>query len=345
MKLEKNILNFLIYIVSFKKTLASLTFFLVLILSIEENLSDFSNCLADDRYVNIGTGSHSGIYFPAGSAICKIINRERNESNLRCSAETSQGSESNIQALINKQIDFAIVQSNILDYVYNGLADYKSKGANNNLRAVFSLHDDAFTLITKKDSHFKTLADIKGKKINIGISGLTSRALIDLVHEAYGWRKENFENMVDIKPTELVDGLCSNKFDVVIYNVGHPNSIIQEAATICDINFIPVTGDKIKSLTQQYPFLVETVIPGGNYIGNPSDTKTFGVKATLITLSSTDQDIVYKLVKIIFNNIESFKNLHPVFANLTTKKIAQDAITIPLHMGAATYYKEQGILP
>ena len=130
----------------------------------------------------------------------------------------------------------------------------------------------------------------------------------------------------------------------MIYSAGHPNGAVQQAATSCDVVIIPVEGPKIDQLIKDHPYYAYTTIPGGMYAGAPSDTKTFGVKATLVTSVDADEELIYQVVKAVFDNFDNFKTLHPVFATLDPKKMVKEGNTAPLHKGAERYFKEKGML-
>ena len=153
-----------------------------------------------------------------------------------------------------------------------------------------------------------------------------------------------FKLASELKASEQPQALCDNKIDAMIYAAGHPNGAVQEVSTSCDTHIIDVTGSSIDSLVQDNSFYAYTSIPGGMYQGTPNDVHTFGVKATFVTSSDADEEIIYQIVKAVFDNFDNFKTLHPVFANLEPKKLVKEGNSAPLHKGAERYYKEKGYL-
>jgi hypothetical protein len=301
--------------------------------------------VAADKFVTVGTGSVTGTYYPVGGAICRVINRFRRDHGMRCSVEPTNGSVANIESLGNHLTELSIVQSDLQYDAYNGRGIFEKHGPYKSLRSVFSLYDDAFTIIARKDSKIKKFDDIKGNKVIIGSIDSGSRVVIENLIKAHGWAQEETPNLYEIKSSEQASALCEGKIDVMVYNVGHPNAAIQEVAGICETTIIPINGDKISKFIENNPYYVYTYVPGGMYAGNPHDVPTFGVTATAVTSERVSEKVIYEVVKLIFSNFEYFRNLLPVLSNLDPKKMALKGNTSPLHPGAAKYYKEQGIIP
>jgi TRAP transporter TAXI family solute receptor len=299
---------------------------------------------AADKFVTIGTGGVTGVYYPTGGAICRLVNRGRKEHGIRCSVESTGGSVYNINALRDGGLDLAVAQSDWQYHSYNGTGIFVEQGAFKGLRSLFSLHTEAFTVVVKADSGIKTFDDVVGKRVNIGNPGSGNRATMEVIMAAKGWTKDSFKVASELKGSEQAQALCDNKIDVMIYNAGHPNGAVQEAATSCDVKIISVDGGAIDSLVKDSPYYAYTNIPGGMYAGNPDDIKTFGVKATFVTSEAVDEDIIYNIVKAVFDNFDNFKTLHPVFANLDPKKMVREGNAAPLHKGAERYFKEKGLL-
>lgn len=297
----------------------------------------------EDKFITVGTGSVTGVYYPTGGAICRLVNKGRRDHGIRCSVESTDGSVYNLEGLQNNEIGLGIAQS---DWQYNalkGIDYFDKKGPNSKLRSLFSLHTEAFTIVARADSGIKSLEDLKGKRVNIGNVRSGSRATMEVLMKAQGWTNNDFKIFTELKASEQAEALCNNKIDVMIYSAGHPNGAVQEAATSCETIIVPVEGPQIDALIKENPYYAYTVIPGGMYPGTPKDVKTFGVKATLVTSSDVSDDIIYYVVKSVFDNFENFKTLHPVFASLEAKKMVKEGNTAPLHKGAERYFKEKGL--
>ena len=297
---------------------------------------------ASDKFITIGTGGVTGVYYPAGGAICRLVNRGRKEHGIRCSVESTGGSVYNLNAVRSGELDIAVAQSDWQFHAVKGSGIFSSVGPDNKLRAMFSLHSEPFTVLARKDANINKFEDILGKRVNIGNPGSGMRATMDVIMEKMGWKKDSFKLASELKASEQAQALCDNKIDVMIYAAGHPNGAVQEVTTTCDTKIIPVTGPVIDTLVKENPYYAYATIPGGRYAGNPNDIKTFGVKATFVTSSDVSPDAIYEVVKAVFDNFDNFKTLHPVFANLDPKTMISEGNTAPLHDGAIKYYKQRG---
>lgn len=302
------------------------------------------SCAAQENIVTIGTGSVTGVYYPAGGAICRLINRGRKEHGIRCFVESTGGSIYNIRALRDGEISFGIVQSDWQYNAYRGEGVFADGPPFRDLRSVFSLHSEMFTVAVSKDSGIKTFADLKGKRVNIGDAGSGMREIMQSLMEEEHWTKHSFTEASELKPVDAVKELCAGKLDAMVFAAGHPNGLIQEVTSNCGARLIPVEGEQVDTLLAENPFYARTAIPGGMYQNNPQNIATFGVKATLVTTADADEEAVYQLTKAVFDNFDSFKTLHFVFATLDKDRMVSAGLTAPLHPGALRYFKEVGLL-
>jgi TRAP transporter TAXI family solute receptor len=299
---------------------------------------------ASDKYITIGTGGVTGVYYPAGGAICRLVNRGRKEHGIRCSVESTGGSVYNLNALRSNELDVAVAQSDWQYHSYKGTGPFANLGPDKNLRSLFSLHSEPFTVVARADAGVEKFDDLVNKRVNIGNPGSGMRATMEVIMKKKGWTRDTFKLTSELKASEQAQALCDNKIDVMIYSAGHPNGAIQEATTSCKTKIISVDGPEIKALVDDNPYYAYATIPGGMYSGNPDDIKTFGVKATFVSSSKVDSDLIYQVVRAVFNNFENFKTLHPVFSNLEAKRLVYEGNTAPLHAGAARYFEEKGLL-
>jgi TRAP transporter TAXI family solute receptor len=296
---------------------------------------------AQERFITIGTGGQTGVYFVVGQSICRLVNRGTAEHNLKCTAPSTGGSIANINAIMAGDMDMGVAQSDWQYHAYNGTSEYEGNAFEKE-RAVFSVHGEPFTVIARADAGIETFADLKGKRVNIGNPGSGQRATMEVVMDALGWTLDDFALASELKPAEQSAALGDNKVDAIIYTVGHPNGSIQEATTTVDARIIPVTGPEIDALIADNPYYAAATIPGGMYTGTDEDVSTFGVKATFVTSADVPDDVVYEVVKAVFDNFDRFKGLHPAFADLTEEEMISAGLSAPLHPGAEKYYKERG---
>ena len=298
---------------------------------------------AQQKYVTIGTGGVTGVYYAAGGAICRLVNKDRKVHNIRCSVESTGGSVFNVNTIKTGELDMGAIQSDVQYTAVKGLAQFKD-GAHGDLRAVFSLHPEPFTVLARKEADIRTFSDFKGKKFNVGNPGSGTRASMEELLAAMGWKLGDFSLASELKADEHGAALCDGKIDGFFYGVGHPSANIQDPTTSCGAKLVSLTGPAIDKLVKDKPYYAYATIPGGLYPNNAADTKTYGVLATMVSSSKVPADTVYAVVKGVFDNFDEFKRLHPALAILSPEHMIKDGLSAPLHEGAIRYYKEKGWL-
>ena len=299
---------------------------------------------AEQLFVTIGTGGVTGVYYPTGGAICRLVNKGRKEHGVRCSVESTGGSVYNINTIRGGELDMGVAQSDWQFHAYNGSGKktFIDAGPFKELRAVFSVHPEPISIVARKDANIKTIDDLVNKRVNIGNPGSGTEATWNVLWKAMGKTNADLKLASQMKSSETPGALCDNKIDAFFWLVGNPAALNKEATTTCEANFVAVKGPAVDKLVAKYPFYGTTVIPGGMYRGNPDDVPTFGVLATFVSSTATSADTIYAVVKAVFDNFESFKKLHPAFAHLNEKDMISKGISAPLHDGAVRYYKERG---
>ena len=299
---------------------------------------------ADQRFVTIGTGGVTGVYYAVGGAVCRLMNKDRKTTGIRCSTESTGGSVFNVNAIKTGELDFGMTQSDVQYNAINGVGQFKDDGAVKDLRAVFSVHPEPFTVLARPDSGVAKFEDFKGKRFNIGNPGSGTRSSMEELLKQMGWTTGDFSLASELKADEQGPALCDNKIDGFFYGVGHPSAAIQDPTTACGAKLIPLTGPAVDALVKEHPYYSKATIPGGMYANNPDPTETYGVRSTLVTSAGTPDEVVYALVKAVFENFDEFKKLHPAFANLDPKEMVSVGLSAPIHPGALKYYKEKGWL-
>lgn len=299
---------------------------------------------AAEKTVTIGTAGVTGVYYPAGGAICRLVNRGRKEHGIRCTVESTGGSINNLEMIHKGELELGVIQSDLLYAAYSGTEVFSDVGADKKIRGIFALHPEPFTVVVRKDAKIGTFDDLKGKRVYMGAPGSGMRATMEELMKVKGWTKKTFSSVVDLKAADQSQALCSGKIDAMIYAGGHPNGAIQQITIMCATKLIDVDGAVIEKLIADHPYYSHATIPGGMYVGNPQDVHTFGVKAVLAASEDLDDDTVYEIVKAVFDNIDNFKTLHPVFATLNPKMMALTGNNVPIHPGAQRYYREKGLI-
>ncbi|MGD1870523.1 MAG: TAXI family TRAP transporter solute-binding subunit [Neomegalonema sp.] len=296
---------------------------------------------AEQQFFSIGTGGVTGVYYPTGGAICRLVNKDRKEHGLRCSAESTGGSIYNINTIREGDLEFGVAQSDWQYHAFNGTSKFEDAGKFEDLRAVFSVHPEPVTIIARADAGISNVTDLKGKRGNIGNPGSGTRGTWEVMEAALGWDRSDLKLAAEMKSAETGQAVCDDKIDAYFWLVGHPSALTQESLATCDAVLVNATGAEIEKLVADNSFYRTATIPAGMYGDNP-DITTIGVGATFVTSAKVPDEVVYTVVKAVFDNFDQFKALHPAFANLTEEEMISDSLSAPLHPGAEKYYKERG---
>ncbi len=320
-------------------------------LALTVGFAALSGAQAAKKFIAIGTGGPTGVYFVVGNSICRMIHKEAAEGRkkgrkhgIRCSAPSTGGSTYNIGQISEGELDFGVAQSDWQYHAYNGTSKFKAKGAFKGLRAVFSVHPEPFHIIVSKGSGINGWGDLKGKRVNIGNPGSGQRGTMEVLMAAHGTKASDFAQATELTSTEQSKALCDGKIDAYGYTVGVPNAGVSVATDGCDARIINLKSGVEKKLVDGNPYYAFATIPKGTYKTSSSDVTTFGVMVTFVTSTETPDDVVYELVRAVFENIDDFRKLHPAFKNLDPKRMIKDGLSAPLHPGAVKYYKEKGLM-
>ena len=295
------------------------------------------------RFVTIGTGGLTGVYYPAGGAISRTVNKKKDQYNLKATVESTGGSVFNINAVMSGDLEFGIAQSDRQFQAMKGMSEWDGN-PQDKLRAVCALHPESVTLIAAADAGIDSIEDLQGKRVNIGDPGSGNRgnAIDALSNAGIDW--ESDIQTEQVKAVESAKLLQDGRIDAYFYTVGHPNGSVKEAtAGKRKVKIVPITN--VDDLIKEYPFYAKSVIPASLYptAENDEDVVTYGVKATLVTSSDVPEDIVYTITKEVFENLEDFKGLHPSFGVLTKENMLEGN-SAPYHAGAMKYFKEAGLI-
>lgn len=301
---------------------------------------------AAPKYLTIGTGGVTGVYYPTGGAIARIVNKKRDVYNMRLTVESTGGSVFNINAIMEGDLEFGVVQSDRQYQAFNGSPDSEWAGnPQKNLRALFAVHPESITLLAAVDAGINSVMDLKGKRVNIGNPGSGQRQNSIDVLTALGIDYEKDIQAESLKAAEAPGMLQDGRLDAFFYTVGHPSGAFKEATSgVREVKFIEIKLPD--SFYEKFSYYAPSVVPVlGNYPGaeNKSDVASFGVKATFVTSSKVKDKYVYGVVKEIFENFDELKGLHPAYSVLTKENMLE-GLSAPLHPGAVKYYKEAGMM-
>ena len=297
------------------------------------------------RYVTIGTGGVTGVYYPVGKAIAKLVNTQDAVADFRVTAESTGGSVFNINAVLKGDLDFGVAQSDRQYEAVNGRAEWEIKGAQKDLRAVFSLHAETYFLVVSEESGIKTYADLMGKALAVGNPGSGTRQNTLDILAAHGLTLDDLGRHEGLKASESAKILQDGRIDGFAYTVGNPAGLIKEATSGRGrVRFLAADDQALARLLQGRPYYVKALIPIAYYPQalNKADVPTFAVKATLVTRAQVPDDVVYAVTKAVFANLAEFQKLHPALGALTAREMLQ-GLSAPLHPGALKYYQEMGL--
>jgi len=296
-----------------------------------------------DRFLVIATGGEGGVYYPVGQAICKLLNAERSDHGLRCSARVTAGSFYNIEALRRGEAEFAVVQSDWQFYAVRGAGGSQPLAVFPSLRAIMSLHPEVLTVVVRQDAKIRTLSDLEAKRVNLGLPGSGQRESIRLVFESMGQEIERLVIPMQYPPEQQARALCEGSVDALVYLAGQPNALIGEALSQCETAMLPIAGEVVERFVRQNPYYAPVTIPANTYPGQSRSVRTVGLRATLVTTTRENEEAVYRMTRAIFGDFDGFKASHPALAGLEQAGMLSSGLTAPLHRGVDRYMREVGL--
>jgi TRAP transporter TAXI family solute receptor len=300
--------------------------------------------LATRPDVVIGTASPTGIYYPLGGSICRLFNLDTTRHGLRCSEEPSSGSLPNIESLRSGRLAIGVVPSDVLADAVAGHGAFASRGSTSELRVLFAGPDEMLTVVARKDLAVRTMAEVRGTRLNIGNAGSRQRASIERVMAAIGLTRGDFVDVRELSAAEQSRAFCLRDLDVIVYSVGHPNGLIQDVTRTCHGRLVEVSGPAIDRMLSAFPEYEPVAIRGGTYLDNPTEVRTVGVRAVVVAGPGVSDVTAYELTRAVFENFEAFRRLHPAFETLSVADMLQVSGRAPVHPGAMRYYRERGWL-
>ena len=220
------------------------------------------------------------------------------------------------------------------------MGEFKGK-PQGNLRSLFSMHPETVLLVTRKDAGIASVADLKGKVVNIGNPGSGQRGNAEDVLRLHGIDSGNDIDAQGLQQQEASRALVDRKIDAFFYTVGNPAAAIEEPANSTDLSIVPINSGAIRGFVDERPYYVMTTIPGGTYTGVAQDVETYAVTATVVANEAASEEMIYALVKSVFEHLDELRAAHKAFRVLSPASMLQ-GLSAPLHPGALKYYRERG---
>lgn len=305
-----------------------------------ENLAALSNTavIAGDGktersyYAAIYSGSTSGVYFKVAARICEMMNRTFERHRVHCVPLRSQGVGSNIRLMKEGRVQLAIVQSNNNWEAQKGIAPIP--GA----RSVMSLHDEMGLLVVREDSDIESVADLRGKRVNIGPEGSASRELWLELLSRYDIALDDLDIVYSVAQDYNELGICENYIDAFGLWIGHPASLIENTIG-CGARVVGMGGPVTDEMVESKPYFFNQVLPAKTYSAQEKPVSSYGFKASLIAYEPADPYVVYWITRIIHENIEQLKKLNPTFGSVVADEMFEKGNFLPFHKGAACYWE------
>ena len=321
-----------------------------------ESTGSDSSASAEPTLVYIGAGNVWGQYLRVANAACGIINEQTATNGLECYSIDNNGTADTLRDLRtgsnpDGQLNFGMVQSRSLAQVSAGEGTDETPGSGEDLRALFTLHEEPLTVVARTDAGIVSIRDLAGKRVNLGLPGTAPREAFEELMAALGWDASTF-TVSEIPGHDQPGQLCDNVFDVAIYLDGTPIKAVTNTAYACDVVLVTIEGPEVDKLVEEKVYLEKMTIPAETYVNVSAPAETIGVIATMISSTAVNEEIVYEFVKAVFGNFDSFKEQLDIgggrsdeaWARLKKEIMTRDGLVIPLHAGAEKYFKEQGLM-
>jgi TRAP transporter TAXI family solute receptor len=292
------------------------------------------------KFVVIGGGSETGVYYQVALGVCTLVNEKLEGQGYTCVGRPTLGSVFNIKSIRRGLLKMGLAQSDQAWNAYKGRGEWGRKPYEG-LRSMFSVHPETVMLVTRADTGIKSVTDLRGKRVNIGNPGSGHRANAKDVLQIFGIEEGKDIITRGFDAQRAIDALTDKKIDALFYTVGNPWKGGVTLAKRTQIRMIPIDGPGIQQFVASREAYVMTVISGGIYQGVDEDVPTYAVKAVLVTRDKESEEVVYNVVKTVFENLDRFRKMNATFASLQPQDMLK-GLAVPLHPGAARYYKEQG---
>jgi hypothetical protein len=308
---------------------------------------------ADPQKLVLAAGKNEPT-FALAQLLCQLVNQQQKRHNIACDVKDSGGPVAALQNLDGDELHIAFARADWLAQAAAGSGPFRDRGpvrgsgrerrggANEDLRALFSLQVETFIVLARAESGIKSAADVKGKRVNIGPPGSGARMMFDLLAPALGWTVRDFAVASELKAADQADALCKGRVDAVLYLAANPDAAVRAAAQACETVFVPIGGREVEALDKETRFLLRAPVPGNVYKGAPREVPTVGFAIVAASTSKVDARVIYELVKAALDNLPRVHRVDPVFARLEARRMIGDGLVVPLHDGAAKLYKERG---
>ena len=309
----------------------------VLVFSICAVMSLPGTAQARTEFISIGTGGTGGVYYPYGGGLAEIWTKH--VKNVRAVAEVTGASVENIKLAHKGETVVGEVMGDVAFESYYGKGRFEGKPQK--IAAMFMMYQNLYHVVALKKSGIRSLQDLKGKRVSVGSPGSGTEYKSNLVFHAIDLPYDSF-SVKRLSFVENSNALRDGTIDAGIWSVGPPTSSIMDLSTTHDILVVPFSKKEIDKVISTYKYYSPSVLPKGSYNGINEDVPTISVWNVVICTRSLADDLVYNLVKAVFEHQDYLMKVYPG-ARDTTPENAVKFSPIPLHPGAIKYLKEKGL--
>lgn len=299
---------------------------------------------AAPKFINIGTGSTGGTFYPVGVILSNTFNSELGSAGYKFTAQTSGGTTENLEMLREKELKLAVCGSVPTSNAYRGIDKYEGKKIEN-IRFVTALWPEAIQLMYREESGIKTIEDFKGKKIAVGPATGGGVFYLPIIFGAI-----NGMTFEDFKPQYLgysdsVQAIQNRLIDACYLAAGIPTSAVSQIyAGQVKVGMVEFTDEEVARVSEQAPYVTGVVIPAGTYPKQEKELHTIGFKSSLVAEMGADPDMVYGMLEGLYiKQLEDVRKQHGALKSLSLEGAVQGLSGAPLHAGAVKFYREHGV--
>lgn len=299
-----------------------------------------SGCSANQTKSNLilATGGTSGTYYPLGGAMAQIWNSKI--TNMNVTAQSTGASAENLRLLNKGEAELGIVQNDVMDYAFNGIASFEGEKLSN-FSVIATLYPEVVQIAATTESGIKTIEDLKGKRVSVGDAGSGVEFNSQQILEIYGLTFDDIKKS-NLSFKESGDGLQNGTLDACFITAGVPNAALQELAMSRELVLIPIDQEHADTLIEKYGYYTQTIIPKDTYKDVTEDISAVSIKATLAVNKKVSDDVAYNITKALFENLDELGSAHAKGKEISLEE-AVKGISVDIHPGALKYYKEKGL--
>jgi len=288
-------------------------------------------------FLSIGGNPVGLAWYQMAVGISEALNK--NMPNVKATAEATAGAVENVRRMNGNEMEIGFTIPSVAVESYKGEGDFKGK--KNNILSLMSNQMAYLQVIALKDSNIKSVAELKGKRVGMAPPGSASHLDAKLIMEANNITDKDLKPFY-ISATEAVEMMKDGQLDAVIQTGAIRLAPFIDLANTRPIVAVPVDEATMKKITDRYPYFVKTSLPANNYKGMDQAVQTMGYRHILVVRKDLSEEVVYNVTKCLYENLEYLKSVHNGFKEVSDKTML-DSLPIPLHPGAAKYYKEKGL--